>query len=63
MHCDEEVPANELVKLHVMHMSSLAQVRGMEHGEYVVVVDVELGDVIALDAFAYGDPVKAKDFR
>jgi hypothetical protein len=32
----------------------------MEHGEYVVVVDVELGDVIALDAFAHGDLVKAE---
>ena len=63
VHGDKEVPANELVELHVMHMSSLTQVGGMEHGEYVIVVDVELGDVVALDAFAYGDPVKAKDFR
>ena len=63
VHGDKEVPANELVELHVMHMSSLTQVGGMEHREYVIVVDVELGDVVALDAFAYGEPVKAENFR
>ena len=26
----------------------------------MVVVDMELGDVIALDAFAHGEPVKAE---
>ena len=48
VHRDKEVPANELVELHVMHMSSFPQVGGMEHGEDVVVVDVELGDRLRL---------------
>jgi hypothetical protein len=60
---DQVVRAHELVKLDIMHMAALADLRRVKNGEHVVGVDVDLRHVIALDAVPHGDRVEAKHIR
>ena len=57
---DEVVLADELVKFDIMHMAALADPRCVKNREHVVGVDVNLGHVIALNAFPHCDRVKAE---
>ena len=57
---DQVVLADELVKLDIMHMAALADLRCMNNGEHVVAVDVDLGHVIAIDTVPHGDRVEAE---
>ena len=63
MHGDQVVAADELVQLDVVHVAARADLRGVQHGEHVVGVDVDFGDVVALDAVAHRDAVKAEHPR
>ena len=60
---DQVVRADELVKLDIMHMAALADLRCVQNREHVVGVDVNLGHVIALDAVPHRDRVKAEHPR
>ena len=63
VHGDQVVAADELVQLDVVHVTALAELRCVQHGEHVVGVDVDLGHVVALDAIAHRDPVEAEHLR
>src|SRR6478672_8356759 len=63
MHSDQVVAADELVQLDVVDMTTLAELRCVQHGEHVVGVDVDLGHVVALNAIVHRDPVEAEHRR
>ena len=60
MHRHEVVAAEELVQLDVVDVPMLPDLGRVQHREHVVVVDVDLGDVVAGDAVADGEIVKAE---
>jgi hypothetical protein len=61
VHGDQVVRPDELVEFDVVHVPTAAHLRGVQHGEDVVVVEVKLRDVIALDTVTHGKLVKAED--
>ena len=63
VHGDQVVAADELVQLDVVDVTTLAELRCVQHGEHVVGVDVDLGHVVALDAIVHRDPVEAEHRR
>jgi hypothetical protein len=60
VHRHEEIAADELVKLDVMDVATGPELGSMQHDERVLVVDVHLRDVIALDAVADRQMVKSE---
>ena len=63
MNRDQIVRADELVKLDIMHMAALAELRCVKSREHIVGVDVNLGHMIALNAVPHRDRVKAEHPR
>src|SRR6478672_8841993 len=63
MHGDQIVRAQELVQFHVMHVTSGPDLRGMQHGEDMVVVHVDLGHVVAFQAVPDRDVVEPERLR
>ena len=63
VHGDQVVAADELVQLDVVDVTTLAQLRCVQHGEHVVGIDVDLGHVVALDAIVHRDSVEAEHPR
>ena len=60
---DQVVLTDELIKLDVMHVAASADFRCVKNREHILGVDVNLGDVIALDAVSHRDRVEAEDSR
>ena len=60
---DQVVLADELVKLDVVHMAVVADLRRMKNREHVLGIDVNLRHVIPLDAVPHRDLVEAEHPR
>ena len=58
VHGDQVVTADELIELDVVHVAAGADLGGVQHGEHVIVIHVDLRDVVAFHAVAHRDLVK-----
>jgi hypothetical protein len=63
VHRDEIIGSDELVELDVVHVTAAPELGSMQHHEHVVVIDVHLRDVIAFDAVADREVMKAEQVR
>jgi hypothetical protein len=61
VHRHQVVRPDELVELDVVHVTAAAQLGRVHHGEDMIVVKVDLRDVVALDAVAHRELVKAEE--
>ena len=63
MHRDQVVRPDELVELDVVHMTAAAELGRVQHREDMIVIEVDLRDVVALDAVAHRELVKAEHIQ
>jgi hypothetical protein len=60
VHRHQIVRAEELVQFDVVHVPALSELRGVQHGEHVVLVEVDLRYVVAFQAVTDGDLVESE---
>ena len=60
MHGDQVIAAEELIQLDIVHVTAGADLGGVQHGEHVIVVHVDLRDVIAFHAVTHRDLMKSE---